>query len=1078
MELIGSSLNGSILTFKRRVPERYKFDLIKCLEAWKKHITHCLDNERAKLTHSFIGLKFQLSVRVRLLKLVYAENGEATQRIIDPFFTSECRRYNRHAEQLGYMLEELHGKFDSFIQLGSGYTMHEIDALFLKIFKYRLLRGGGGLCKDIIKKHACLSIACVDDRCLLYSCLATIYPRQRNAHRASYYAKYLHKLKTDGITYPVSLNQIPKFERMNRKISLNIFGYERGIIVLLYHTHKSVARYEINLLLYRDHYYPIRHLSRLLCKQSGVTRKYLFCHFCLNSYLTRAALNDHETLCRKKLQRLETPRSSQPSLTFHNYHSLFYLPFIIYYDIEALLKRDEINNRQIHRAISLCSITVCQHEEYTQPPRIFNGENCIQDFLAHLEMERQRIEHILRTTNERIRISAADRVRHKKTMQCDICHASLHNRRKCFDHDHLSTNTESNVRFITCSLCNLTYGSNRATKIPVVAHNSMAYDIHHIISSMNDASNVVRILAKNSERPLSLYLKGGLVFIDSLNFVPGSLDSLASQLPGDVLDTYLRWLTKGCARKRELLMRKAALPYDYLTDRNTLREDKLPPIQAFHNKLNDTPLDERDYHRAQTIWEEFECKCLGDYLEIYVTLDMLLLAAVFENFRASTYKHFRLDPGHYVSAPSLSFDAMLRITRVKIDLLSDLDMYLFFCKGIRGGMSGSSVRYAKANHQDMSDFDPQTNTSHLLSFDANNLYGHSLSQFLPISDFQWLTRDEIDALDISTHPKRDPFGYYLEVDLTYPQKLHDLHNDFPLAPEKFELCNEDLSQFAIGLMEKLKLKHMGTKLMSTLMDKRRYILHYEILKLYLRLGLQLTHIHRCIQFRQQDFMKEYIALNNRSHKKARNPFEVSLFKLYNNSIYGHCLYNIFRQVNVQLVSDPKKFQRLAAKPTFASTIRINECLVSLCMKPAVIVCNKPIFIGTSVLDLSKCHMYSFYYDHLMTMYSNRGLRLLYTDTNSFYIQVMNCSDVYRDILKYHQDVMIVISLLRLFTFTSLSCVCILSLRSFSCTPLNRILTIHCICLYWRGGSVQNTELAPDNSHLYNHTTGQPEAKWL
>ena len=164
------------------------------------------------------------------------------------------------------MLEKLHRKFDSFIQLGSGYTMHEIDALFLKNFKYRLLRGGGcgggakTLCKDIINKHACLSIACVDDHCLLYSCLAAIYPRQRNAHRASYYAKYLHKLKTDGITYPVSLNQIPKFERMNRKISLNIFGYESGIIVPLYHTHKSMARYEINLLLYRDHYYPIRQL--------------------------------------------------------------------------------------------------------------------------------------------------------------------------------------------------------------------------------------------------------------------------------------------------------------------------------------------------------------------------------------------------------------------------------------------------------------------------------------------------------------------------------------------------------------------------------------------------------------------------------------------------------------------------------------------------------------------------------------------------------------------------------------------------------------------------------------------------
>ena len=174
---------------------------------------------------------------------------------------------------------------------------------------------------------------------------------------------------------------------------------------------------------------------------------------------------------------------------------------------------------------------------------------------------------------------------------------------------------------------------------------------------------------------------------------------------------------------------------------------------------------------------------------------------------------------------------------------------------------------------------------------------------------------------------------------------------------------------------------MGTKLMSTPTDKRRYILHYEILKLYLCLGLQLTCIHRCIRFRQKDFMKEYIALNNRTRKKAKNPLEVSLFKLYNNSIYGHCLYNIFRQVNVQLVSEPKIFQCLTVKPIFASMFSINERLVRLCMKPAVIVCNNPIFISTSVLDLSKCHMYSFYYDHLMTMYSNRGLRLLYTDTD-------------------------------------------------------------------------------------------------
>ena len=124
---------------------------------------------------------------------------------------------------------------------------------------------------------------------------------------------------------------------------------------------------------------------------------------------------------------------------------------------------------------------------------------------------------------------------------CDICGTDLRDRRKCRDHDHLSMSSDSNLRYITCCLCNLTYGSNKLNKILIVAHNSMAYDINHIISKLQNASNV-RILAKNTERLLTLRMKGNLVFIDSLNFLSGSLDHLASKLPQNDFDEYLCWL--------------------------------------------------------------------------------------------------------------------------------------------------------------------------------------------------------------------------------------------------------------------------------------------------------------------------------------------------------------------------------------------------------------------------------------------------------------------------------------------------------------------------------------------------------
>ena len=262
----------------------------------------------------------------------------------------------------------------------------------------------------------------------------------------------------------------------------------------------------------------------------------------------------------------------------------------------------------------------------------------------------------------------------------------------------------------------------------------------------------------------------------------------------------------------------------------------------------------------------------------------------------------------------------------------------------------------------------------------------------------------METFDVNSILEHGDRGYFLEVDLEYPEHLQDSHNDIPLAPKKIDVPRSEWSAHTRLLADhfNMKQKTSGPKLMTTLRDKLHYVLHHENLKLYLRLGMRLIKLHRDISFHQSPFMKPYILMNNAARKLAKSPFEISLYKGYNNYIFGKTCYNVFNQIHLKLVSRDIQFQRLAARPTFHSCHVISEDLIGVEMKPATIVCDKPLYVGATVLDLSKRHMYSFYYDFLMPLYYDGGLNMLYTDTDSFYLQVLNRPEFYMDILKYER----------------------------------------------------------------------------
>ena len=216
-----------------------------------------------------------------------------------------------------------------------------------------------------------------------------------------------------------------------------------------------------------------------------------------------------------------------------------------------------------------------------------------------------------------------------------------------------------------------------------------------------------------------------------------------------------------------------------------------------------------------------------DYHNLYVVLDSMWLAEVFENFRKVCQDKYGVDPVHCYSAPGLSWDALLKKTGVELDLLTDLDMHLFIERGMRGGISMVSKRYAKANNTLVEGCNPAEPINYLTYLDANNLYGWAMSLPWPKSDFHWkrVMPTEEQIMKMKPNSKK---GWILEVDLEYPEELHDWHNNYPLAPEKKAIIPDKMSEYQQRLMADLDLTMLNTeKLVLTLEGKEKYVVNYK-----------------------------------------------------------------------------------------------------------------------------------------------------------------------------------------------------------------------------------------------------------
>ena len=775
---------------------------------------------------------------------------------------------------------------------GSGWYFKEVLYLEIHTYQFNPVKASYfiPLPDWIMRKKAIVNIRNKDNKCFLWCILRYLHPRPKNSILIYDLKPYEKELKIPkDFTFPVKVKDITKFENANPNLpGINVFSVDdHNVIYPLRMALKDCSK-TIDLFLYEEngkcHYSLINRFSRLIRSQKTKCSSYpiKICKRCFCHFTSELKLQKHKNYCtNNEVAIARMPKEGEDDiLKYKNIQKQFLLPFVAYADFECFTKpisscspnpEDSYNyNYQKHEPSGFCIFFKGIVDKKIKPilyTKQEEGENLAKIFVKKLVIAIQNIYNEYYRRPRAVRLTKDEHISFMESKKCHISNEEIkEGERKVRDHCHFT----GNYRGAAHNRCNLK--ARKPLILPVIFHNLQGYDAHLFIKELAALRGDFSCIPSTEEKYISFSkefkfdeyvcrrngrmrsLKFEIRFIDSFKFLQTSLANLVSNLqPQDFINT--REIFK---ENTDLLTRKGVFPYDYVSSLKKLDEKQLPPKEEFYSKLNDEYITDEDYQHALNVFNTFNCKSIRDYHDLYLKSDVLLLSDVFGNFRKTCLKHYKLDPAHYYTSPGLAWDACLKETQQELQLLTDYDMLMMVEKGIRGGISHISKRYAEANNKYMKDYNPDKESIYIQYLDANNLYGWAMSQPLPTHGFKWienLTKEKVIEILNKENTKN---GFLFEVDLFYPRDLWKSHDDYPLAPDKKKVKNVE-------------------KLFCDFLPKKNYVVHYQNLKQYIKMEIEITAVHRGISFFQSPWMEPYIRKNTELRKKAANSFEKDFF---------------------------------------------------------------------------------------------------------------------------------------------------------------------------------------------------------
>ena len=549
--------------------------------------------------------------------------------------------------------------------------------------------------------------------------------------------KYFSNFNTENISFPISITGIKKFLKQNNHLDLkinillrtknikrkeDIFPYEYGL---------GSGRKIVNLLMVQNqissdiavnHFLLITDVNKYLrrCYQKGPKKSYqkaFFCLNCLNCFSSQKVLDEHDRICSMNKPRQELmPDEDKTEIYFKNFEKQHKLDYIAYLDFECVLPPEKRRCLVCHSLKCKCdasftdilskqeaigySFVVLNQVDKIVHEHTYVGEKAAEKFIEHLLLqENVWIKNLLNNNNKMV-MTEIDEINFNHASNCYICDIPFDaGTLKCRDHNHLT----SVYLGAACTNCNLR--RRKPSTLKIFVHNGSRYDFHFVVSALckfpNEINNI-RVLPFNGENFRTISFNC-FEFIDSLAFLQASLSELCSDLKdsghnyGILKQTYLvKTNGKFDAKKYKMLLEKSFFPYEFCTSLEQMKSvTQLPDINHFKSSLTETTISKNEHKFAQKVWKMFNCDNLLDYSKVYNKIDTILLAEVFQKFRKDMHRFSGLDPAHYISLPSYSYDSMLKLTGSVISLPTDINMVQFLEAGKRGGVAFIGTRELK-----------------------------------------------------------------------------------------------------------------------------------------------------------------------------------------------------------------------------------------------------------------------------------------------------------------------------------------------------------------------------------------------
>ena len=627
------------------------------------------------------GIKWYLTLLVTMFKInregeeitIIASFRGETETLLDEYEIDE--QYNNQIDLIMRRLKD-------FIREGSGWTVKQVSGLELHLVSYKPISASSYIItpKFIANKKAVTNIQNKDSKCFIWSILAALHPTCRDSQRVNKYKSYENELNVTNLKFPLAMQDVKKFKKLNQSISVNVLAFDGKSCIYPVYVTGEKNRHHVNLLLISDndkfHYILIKNMSRLLCTNHNIGQKF-FCDYCLHGFYKESSLLNHVDDCSKfGIQKVVLPGDEHKWVKFNSIQKMMSVPFVIYADFESFLCKVEgpenmnssLHVYERHIPFGFAYLIVSSDPHRTYEPVVYRGPDTIEEFLKRLKTESDEITSILSKVIP-MSLSPEEEKTFSKTEKCYLC-GELLGVDRVRDHDHLTGKFRGAVH----NECNLKLQFRSSKRgmpsfyIPVIFHNLRGYDGHFILKGFKrdifEKGNI-NCIPNNMERYLSFTIDN-LRFIDSLQFMNASLDKLSSNLS---THEFIHTHRHTSSETVHLLLRKGVFPYEYWDGPNKMDENQLPEKQAFFSHLTGENISNDDYEHAQKVWNSFNLQNLGEYHDLYLKTDVLLLADVFENFRKVCLKNYHLDPAHYYSSPGLAWDAMLKMTNVSFELI-------------------------------------------------------------------------------------------------------------------------------------------------------------------------------------------------------------------------------------------------------------------------------------------------------------------------------------------------------------------------------------------------------------------------